>query len=210
MKQAGKQIDETAANTVSYLSGDRSLCHVFVSQARSLRVGQEGVCLASEALISLLEPLTQKCFLLSRVLQWTPVVCLHVLPARGEQRVHERGDRAAPAHLPDHRGAHPHGPVLPLALPRYPAPSSPGGRILLNLLAILIVGNISSQANQSFHFQKNLYLRMSVRPCDFLTWSLCESYVDANTEFIWFRTHSYIGNYLLFYFKNQGWVGVKT
>lgn len=145
-----------------------------------------------------------------RVLQWTPVVCLHVLPARGEQRVHERGDRPAPAHLPDHRGAHPHGPVLPLALPRYPASSSPGGRILLSFLAILIVGNITCQANQSFHFHKNSSLRTSVRPCHFLTWSLCESYVDANTEFIWFRTHSYIGNYLVFYFKNQGWVGMKT
>lgn len=49
MKQIGKRIDETA-NTVSYWTGDRSLCHANISQAVNLRTGQEGVCRAPEAL----------------------------------------------------------------------------------------------------------------------------------------------------------------
>lgn len=117
MKQVGKHIDETAASTVSYLSGDRSLCLWF--PARQWASGQDGrVCAWPR---SFEFPSPDKFPFVSCVLQWALVVCLHVLPARGEQRVHERGDRPAPAHLPDHRGAHPDGPVLPLALPRYPA-----------------------------------------------------------------------------------------
>lgn len=43
-------MDETAANIAHYLTGDRSLCHMIISQAASLGTGQEGVCLAPEAL----------------------------------------------------------------------------------------------------------------------------------------------------------------
>lgn len=94
----------------------------------------------------------------SPLLQRALVLCLHILPARGEQRVHECGDSAAPAHLPDHRGAHPDGPVLPLALPRYRAARDINhvGRILQSFLSIHIVVNVTCQANQAVLFKKNL------------------------------------------------------
>lgn len=50
MKQVGKHTDETAANIVHYLTGDRSLCHMIISQAVKLRTGQECVCWAPKAL----------------------------------------------------------------------------------------------------------------------------------------------------------------
>lgn len=68
------------------------------------------------------------------------------------------------------------------------------------LLGTLPAKNINHFSLKRFIFKK-VSAHMWFSDVGFL-WILCG---------FWFRAafHSYIGNYLLFYFKNKGWVGVK-